>query len=99
MDLYSAGLKGAELPKMHEGKGQLRIIVVEDETKVAGALRGTGARKLRSCRRTHWRRGILFGQRRGIRPGRFGPHASRSRRDPGAVHAKKTWIADSSSHT
>src|SRR5437879_5614718 len=39
MDLYSAGLKGAELPKMHEGKGQLRIIVVEDETKVAGALR------------------------------------------------------------
>src|SRR6266481_668233 len=39
MDLYSARLKGAELPKMHEGKGQLRIIVVEDETKVAGALR------------------------------------------------------------
>ena len=39
MDLYGAGLKGAELPKMHEEKGQLRIIVVEDETKVAGALR------------------------------------------------------------
>src|SRR5437879_13020690 len=39
MDLYSAGLKGAELPKMHEGKGQLRIIVVEDEAKVARALR------------------------------------------------------------
>jgi len=32
-------IEGAELPKMHEGKGQLRIIVVEDETKVAGALR------------------------------------------------------------
>src|SRR5437016_11998899 len=39
MDLHSAGLKREDLTKMHEGKSQLRILVVEDEAKVAGALR------------------------------------------------------------
>src|SRR2546422_11424306 len=39
MDLRSAGLKREDLTKMHEGKGQFRILVVEDEAKVAGALR------------------------------------------------------------
>ncbi len=39
MDLHSAGLKREDLTKMHEGKGQFRILVVEDEAKVAGALR------------------------------------------------------------
>src|SRR6266702_3513344 len=39
MDLHSAGLKREDVTKMHEGKGQFRILVVEDEAKVAGALR------------------------------------------------------------
>src|SRR6266576_5456706 len=39
MDLHSAGLKREDLTKMHEGKGQFRILVGEDEAKVAGALR------------------------------------------------------------
>src|SRR6266567_7059802 len=39
MDLYSAGLKREDLTEMHEEKGQLRILVVEDEAKVARALR------------------------------------------------------------
>src|SRR5438067_12593271 len=39
MDFHSAGLKREDLTKMHEGKGQFRILVVEDEAKVAGALR------------------------------------------------------------
>src|SRR5213080_3560583 len=39
MDLHSAGLKREDLTKMHEGKGQFRILVVEDEAKVARALR------------------------------------------------------------
>jgi hypothetical protein len=39
MDLYSAGLKGEDLTTMHEGKGQFRILVVENEAKVACALR------------------------------------------------------------
>ena len=39
MHLYCSGLKGKDLTTMHEGKGQLRILVVEDEAKVAQALR------------------------------------------------------------
>src|SRR6266702_1161187 len=39
MDLHSAGLKREDVTKMHEGKGQFRILVVEDEAKVARALR------------------------------------------------------------
>ena len=39
MDFHSAGLKREDLTKMHEGKGQFRILVVEDEAKVARALR------------------------------------------------------------
>jgi two-component system, OmpR family, copper resistance phosphate regulon response regulator CusR len=39
MHLYCAGLKGEDLTTMHEGKGPLRILVVEDEAKVAQALR------------------------------------------------------------
>jgi len=39
MPLYRAGLQREDLTTMHEGKGQLRILVVEDEAKVAQALR------------------------------------------------------------
>jgi two-component system, OmpR family, copper resistance phosphate regulon response regulator CusR len=39
MHLYCAGLKGEDLTTIHEGKGPLRILVVEDEAKVAQALR------------------------------------------------------------
>src|SRR5436309_2579745 len=39
MDLRSAGLKREDLTKMPEGKAQFHILVVEDEAKVAGALR------------------------------------------------------------
>src|SRR5258708_22709793 len=39
VDLYRTGLKIEDLTKMHEGKSQFRILVVEDEAKVARALR------------------------------------------------------------
>src|SRR5712664_1324806 len=39
MDLHSKGLKREDLIEMHEGKGQFRILVVEDEAKVARAIR------------------------------------------------------------
>src|SRR6267143_3748726 len=39
VDLYRRRLKIEDLTKMHEGKSQLRILVVEDEAKVARALR------------------------------------------------------------
>src|SRR5258707_10169137 len=39
MHLYRAGLNREDPTTMHEGKGQLRILVVEDEAKVAQALR------------------------------------------------------------
>src|SRR6266478_5119020 len=39
MDLHSTGLKREDLIEMHEGKGQFRILVVEDEAKVARAIR------------------------------------------------------------
>ena len=39
MDLRSAGLKREDLTKMPEGKAQFHILVVEDEAKVARALR------------------------------------------------------------
>src|SRR5260370_12976566 len=39
MHLCCAGLTGEDLTTMHEGRGQLRILVVEDEAKVAQALR------------------------------------------------------------
>ena len=39
MTLYRAGLQREDLTTMHEGKGQFRILVVEDEAKVAQALR------------------------------------------------------------
>ena len=39
MHLYRAGVNREDPTTMHEGRGQLRILVVEDEAKVAQALR------------------------------------------------------------